>query len=125
VYTATTNAQGIYALAKIPSAATYTVGAAKTGYLFDEQMVTTGRSRQLFKTSGNKWQVDFIGTPAPDLDGDGQVNAADFAIFASAWLTAAGDAGWNPCCDISDPTDNFVDTLDLITFADNWLVGVK
>ncbi len=125
VYTATTNAQGIYALAKIPSAATYTVGATKTGYLFDEQMVTTGRSRQLFKTSGNKWQVDFIGTAAPDLDGDGQVNAADFAIFASAWLTAPGDARWNPCCDISDPTDNFVDTLDLITFADTWLAGAE
>jgi len=125
VYTATTNAQGIYALAKMPSASTYTVGAAKTGYLFGEQTVTTGRSRDRFRTSGNKWQVDLVGTAAPDLDGDGQVNAADFAIFASAWLTAPGDAGWNPYCDMSSPTDNFIDTLDLIVFADTWLAGVE
>jgi hypothetical protein len=125
VYTATTNAQGIYAMAKIPSAATYTVGAAKIGYLFGEQTVTTGRSRDRSGTSGNRWQIDLAGTVAPDLDGDGQVNTVDFAIFASAWLTAAGDAGWNPYCDISSPADNFIDTLDLVVFADNWLVGIK
>jgi len=125
VYAATTNAQGIYALAKIPSAATYTISATKIGYLFGEQMVTTGRSRDRSGTSGNKWQIDFVGTVAPDLDGDGQVNSVDFAIFASAWLTAPGDAGWNPYCDVSSPADNFIDTLDLVVFADNWLAGIK
>lgn len=125
VYAATTNAQGIYALAKIPSSATYAVGAAKIGYLFAEQTVTIGRSRDLSRTSGNKWQVDFVGTVAPDLNGDGQVDAMDFVTFASAWLTVPGDAGWNPYCDISSPADDLIDTLDLLVFADNWLAGIK
>jgi len=124
-YIATTNTNGIYALAKIPSASTYTVTAVKEGYQFTDLTVTTGTSKDGANTSGNRWQVDFVALLAGDCDADNDVDTVDFAIFAGAWLTASGDAGWNPCCDISVPSDDFIDMMDLAIFADNWLAGVK
>ena len=58
-----------------------------------------------------------------DFNGDGYVNFVDFAIFAAAWLTTPSDAQWNPECDISEPADNIIDTLDLAVFANQWLSG--
>ncbi len=124
-YTTTSNANGIYALAKIPSASTYTVTAAKEGYRFTGQTVTTGTSNDWANTSGNRWAVDFVAALAGDCDADSDVDAVDFAIFAHAWLTSPEDAGWKPYCDISVPRDGLIDTLDLAIFADNWLTGVK
>ena len=43
-YNATSNSQGIYALAKIPAATTYTITASKAGYVFFPQTVSTGTS---------------------------------------------------------------------------------
>jgi len=54
-YTATTNAKGIYALAKVPSASTYTITAGKTGYAFDSLSVSTGTSTDNTTTTGNHW----------------------------------------------------------------------
>ncbi|MFB0524150.1 MAG: C10 family peptidase [Phycisphaerae bacterium] len=124
-YNATTSANGIYALAKIPSATTYTVSATKPGYLFTDQTVTTGTSGDLSSTSGNRWEIDFVGIVAGDFDRDSDVDIADFAIFSSAWLTEPSDAQWNPDCDISSPADNFINMLDLTAFADSWLAGVE
>jgi len=124
-YSATTNTNGIYALAKIPSATTYTVSVTKPGYVFTEQAVTTGTSRDLSSTSGNRWEIDFVGIVAGDFDRDSDIDIADFTIFASAWLTKPGDAQWNPACDISSPADNSIDMLDLAAFSDNWLAGVN
>jgi len=62
-YTTTTNAKGIYALAKVPSASTYTVRVTKSGYTFNSQVVSTGTSTDNTITSGNVWGVDFKGTP--------------------------------------------------------------
>ncbi len=59
-YTTTNNSNGIYALAKIPSSSTYTVSASKTGYVFANQIVTTGQSTDYSATSGNQWAVDFV-----------------------------------------------------------------
>ena len=124
-YITTSNANGIYALAKIPSASTYTVTAEKEGCLFTEQTVSTGTSRDEASTSGNKWAVDFVAALAGDCDADNDVDAVDLAIFARSWLTAAGDPSWNPYCDISVPRDGLIDTLDLAVFVDNWLAGAE
>jgi hypothetical protein len=51
------------------------------------------------------------------------VDFRDFAILASAWHREPNDAGWNPDCDISHPSDNVVDVLDLAVFCNNWLQG--
>jgi len=49
------------------------------------------------------------------------VHFKDFAIFASAWQSSPGDGNWNPACDISEPSDNVIDILDLAIFTDQWL----
>lgn len=58
-YTAITNARGIYALAQVPSASTYTIQASKAGYQFIPQVVTTGTSANATGTTGNLWGVNF------------------------------------------------------------------
>jgi hypothetical protein len=58
---AITNAEGIYALAKLASASTYTIAVSRDGYTFGPpKPVTTGVSGG--STSGNRWAVDFEGT---------------------------------------------------------------
>ncbi|MCI5211385.1 MAG: hypothetical protein D3910_21960, partial [Candidatus Electrothrix sp. ATG2] len=60
-YSATTNAKGIYALAKIPSASTYTVSVTASGYSFSDQTVSTLASTDYISV-GNKWGVNFVGS---------------------------------------------------------------
>jgi hypothetical protein len=57
-----------------------------------------------------------------DFDGDGDVDIADFAAFASAWSKRSGDALWDSDYDIDAAADDAVDILDLAVFADNWLI---
>jgi hypothetical protein len=56
-----------------------------------------------------------------DFDSDGNVDMNDFAVLANAWCSHKGDAEWNSVCDISIPSDNTIDMLDLAVFTDNWL----
>lgn len=58
-YSATTDARGIYALSRLPSASQYTVSAVKAGYSFVPQTVSTGTSTDNASSSGNLWGVDF------------------------------------------------------------------
>ncbi len=58
IYRATTNTQGIYALAKVPSSSTYTLTAVKSRYRSSYRVVTTGFSRNQ-STPGNLWGPDF------------------------------------------------------------------
>jgi hypothetical protein len=60
-YTATTNSKGIYALAKVPSASTYTLSVSKSGYTFASTQVSTATSSDNTTTTGNLWGVDFTG----------------------------------------------------------------
>ena len=77
-YSATTNDNGIYAVAKIPSASTYVMVPVKNGYDFTNQIVST-------LTSGD---------PAfPDLPGN--VWAVDFQPFANEGGTNAIFVDWN------------------------------
>jgi len=56
-----------------------------------------------------------------DFDADGDVDLVDFSVFSLTWLTGQGQGGWNPVCDIAEPSNNFVDETDLAEFAENWL----
>ena len=53
-----------------------------------------------------------------NLNGDGQVNFLDYAIFANAWKTRQGVAKWNAACDLID--NNNVDINDLAWFVQDW-----
>ncbi|MDD2901284.1 MAG: C10 family peptidase [Syntrophales bacterium] len=61
-YATTTDANGIYALAQVPSNTTFTVSVSKTGYNFSPQSVTTGVSTNMTTTTGNQWPLDFAGS---------------------------------------------------------------
>jgi hypothetical protein len=67
-YQATTNAAGIYAIANLPSYSTYTISAAKLGYLsFTSQVVSVSRSQSSTSTSGNLWGVNLTGIMAESV----------------------------------------------------------
>jgi hypothetical protein len=57
-YRTTTNTQGIYALAKVPSSSTYTLTAVKPHYRYNSRVVTTGFSKNQ-SNPGNLWGPDF------------------------------------------------------------------
>ena len=73
------------------------------------------------KSTGSAYIFDDV--LAADLDGDSDVDFADFAVFAPAWLTSSGQPRYNPLCDISIPPDMLINLLDLDILADSWLVG--
>ena len=93
-YSAATNDSGIYALAKVPSASTYTVSVTKPGYDFTDQAVTTGTSTNDANTSGNCWGVDFVGTASfsPPTAFDANVSARPG--LAKTIVLQAGDDGF-------------------------------
>ena len=43
----------------------------------------------------------------------GDVDFADFAVFALAWRREDGDDNWNQACDISELSDDVIDYNDL------------
>ena len=61
------------------------------------------------------------GTVIGDFTGNNEVDFADFAMFASAWLTADGQPNYDSKYDISEPPDGEINELDLLKFAENWL----
>ncbi len=66
-YTTTTNARGIYALAKIPSSSTYTITVEKPYYTFTSRTTFTGKSMDDHNVAGNVWGVNFSGTYDRDI----------------------------------------------------------
>jgi len=99
--TTTTDAQGIYAFAKVASNTSYTISAAKMGYTFTNQNVTTGTSTSgdEFSTCGNKWAIDFNGVvsaaPQPPVANDINV-AIRVDQQTPISLTAIDDGQPNP-----------------------------
>jgi hypothetical protein len=61
-YYATSNSEGIYALAKIPSSRSFTISVDKGDWIFSNQVVSTGTSIQDSTTCGNRWGINFAGT---------------------------------------------------------------
>jgi len=61
-------------------------------------------------------------TPSRDFREDGVVNLADFAHFASFWLTdGCSEPEW--CAQTDLDTDGFVGLGDLVLFSEHWLWG--
>jgi hypothetical protein len=124
VYTAVSSANGIYALAKIPSNSTYAMTAAKTDYTFASQMATTGMSSDSGSSSGNVAGLDLVGTIARipgDIDGDGYVNVGDLQLLAAAWGSHGGtppSGNWNAAADLNN--DGYVNVGDLQILVANW-----
>jgi len=87
-YGATSNEQGIYSLAKIPAASTYTITAAKPDYVFFPQTVSTGTSLDRNTATGNLWGIDFVhNSPGLTLN-----QALDNNSLA---FTTGGGASWS------------------------------
>jgi predicted outer membrane repeat protein len=57
-----------------------------------------------------------------DFAGGCDVNLADFAVMAAAWLASDSDTEWNPHCNLYD-ADLVIDVFDLRIFAAHWLEG--
>lgn len=58
-----------------------------------------------------------------DFNQDGITDSADFAMFASAWLTNSGDDRWNPDYDAN--LDDTIDIQDLAIFTQHWLKDTR
>ena len=58
-WTTTTNANGIYAFAEVPSASTYTLSATVPGQTYANLTAVTGTSANNNTTSGDVWGKDF------------------------------------------------------------------
>jgi hypothetical protein len=57
-YSTTTDSQGIYALARIPSGTSYSITVAKANYSTVSTNLSTSTSSDMTSTSGNRWGVD-------------------------------------------------------------------
>jgi hypothetical protein len=95
-YLATTNAEGIYAFANVPSSKTYTVTATKSPYGFAGQSAPVGKSMDNSGTSGNKWAVNFASqSEGPPIAYD-QAVAILSGSAQTITLEAADDGRPNP-----------------------------
>ena len=146
-YTDTTDATGIYALTKVGSNSTYTIHVSKSGYNFDDQIVTTGTSSNGSRPCGNKWGINFepnnagplpptpgisvdfeAGTSAGwsfydlagDIDKNLIVDLNDLNILAQHWLNSScNDANqWCAGADIDQSSD--VTFVDYALLANDW-----
>jgi hypothetical protein len=97
-YNDTTDSNGIYALAKIPSASSYTISVTKAGYTFTNQNVSTGTSSNFSNTSGNKWGINFTGTVSGPLPPTADPNtlSATQGVAKTIDLKASDDGLPNP-----------------------------
>jgi hypothetical protein len=123
-YSATTNANGIYALAKIPSSKTYQVGVSASGYAFASKMTTTGASNNATVnedtgtvtggSTGNVWGLNF--TAALDL---GTLNVTPTTTQTSAGLVGGP---YSPTSFSYTVTDGSSGALNWNVSADqNWI----
>ena len=83
----TSNSQGIYALAKIPAASTYTITASYLDYVFFPQTVSTGTSVSGNTVVGNLWGINFVQN-SPGLS----LNKALDNTYLS--FITGGDSSW-------------------------------
>ena len=60
------------------------------------------------------------GSMRQDATGDRIINGNDLMALCSAWLTAPGEANWNPSCDVSDPPDDWIDNKDIAAMGQEW-----
>jgi len=63
--------------------------------------------------------------PPGDFEPDCDVDWLDLDILADAWLSTPAAPTWNPRCDISDPNDDIINSLDFAVFAQDWLYLIE
>ena len=59
-----------------------------------------------------------VSLPSPDFNGDGNVNFADFLIFAGKFDSRLGQERYDARCDLNG--DGQIDSADFFIFADNF-----
>lgn len=89
----TTDARGLYVLAKVPSNTQYVVQVQKDGYLFTSQSVTTGYSQSGNVNAGNLWPIDFVGYE-PSIIGDVKQNADTITVAMKGAVVTAVFGDW-------------------------------
>lgn len=104
-----TGAGGGYLYSSSLPPGNYRVRAAKAGYL--------GAGRQVTLEPGEKLALPEIFLYGGDVDGDGRVDAADFAAAAVSLGSSAGDAAW--CGDVDYDGNGGIDIRDLVWIARN------
>ncbi|MHC4477163.1 MAG: C10 family peptidase [Planctomycetota bacterium] len=104
VYNSSTDANGIYALAALPSASTYTISAQKTGYDFADRVVANGASVDGLTFCGNLWGINFV-------------------PFAGAIFVDASAPGQNDGSTWTDAYRHLRDALDAASSGDTILVA--
>jgi len=68
------------------------------------------------------WLLAKITADVAPASGDGWIDFLDWAVFAQAWHSRPGMAGWNPRCDIAPKAgDDFIGPQDLTLFLHRWL----
>ena len=87
-YTAASDSQGIYALARLPAASTYTITASQAGYVFLPKTVSNGTSLDGNSATGNLWGIDFVENLA-DLTLNQALDNAKLAFLTG------GEANWS------------------------------
>ncbi len=97
VYTDTSDSQGIYALAKVPSNTTCSISVSHASWVFQDQIVTTSTSIENDFQVGNLWGIDFAGEPvlptppAEPVPADAGRNVALDALLE--WNGGSAEAG--------------------------------
>ena len=90
-YHATTNSQGIYALAKIPASSEYAVSVAPVaGKRFSSQTVSTGASVDRSTTVGNVWGVDFSPGDVPEVTTQAVTNITQTTATGHGTMVSLG-----------------------------------
>jgi hypothetical protein len=56
-----------------------------------------------------------------DINLDGIVDYEDLLILTSAWLKRFGQDGWVARCDLAEPKDYIINSLDYVVFTNQWL----
>jgi hypothetical protein len=86
-----------------------------TGWAWDDF-----RLDDFLPTGRDTYSIDIrLCPPIGDLDGDCDVDFADYALFTAEWL----DSGCGACGGADLTGDTNVDSYDLSEFTDNWLIG--
>lgn len=69
-------------------------------------------------------RYQYIGPlPGPtDFNKDFYVDWMDYSALSSAWHTGPGDAKWDAMYDVSKPADGVIDMLDIVEFAEDWMM---
>lgn len=97
------------------------VGVWTTSYQVSPEqfvVITLAPGQRAAFTRTYRFSAD--GSIRQDCTGDHIINGSDLSALSSAWLSAPGQANWNPACDVSDPADDRIDNKDIAALGQVW-----